>query len=140
MELMVNKYLVLPTIEFNGTPVRNLTEINTLPDIPEKYFTNEYLKLYLMENDRLIESLSFELYESTNYWDLLLKLNGITNTSHLPVNNDIILIRTSESLTRWMKAGAVMKGINLVEQYNEVNRILESGEKIEVSKENPTLS
>ena len=135
MELMTNKYLVLPTIHFNGGVVRNLTEINTLPDIPEKYSTNEYSKLYLMENDRLIESLSFELYENTNYWDILLKLNGVTNVSHLPVNNDIILLRATSSLTRWMKAGAVMKGINLIEQYDDVITILESGAKVEVTEE-----
>jgi len=125
MKLMENKVLVFPTIEFNGVAVRNITEVNTLPDIPSKYLSNDYILLTLLDNDRLIEGISFELYETTMYWDLLLKLNGISNLSQLPVNNDVILIRAKNSLDRWMEAGSVLRGANIPEQYDEVISILE---------------
>jgi hypothetical protein len=132
---MENVYLNLPTIKFNGITLRNLTELNTLPDIPEKYYGNEYVKLYLYEDDRLIENLSYELYDTTKYWDLLLKFNGIINTSLLPVNNDILLKRARKKLDSWIVAGATRRDINIKSQYEEVTTLLDRGELIEVLNE-----
>lgn len=134
MRLMQNKYLRFDPIEFLDTNVRNITDLNILPDIPEKYFGENYKRLYKVENDRLIESISFELYENTDYWDILLALNKITNVSQLPVNYDTVLIRARKELSKWMKTGKLMGTNSLNEQYNEVLDILNRGDKIKLEK------
>jgi len=134
MRLMQNKYLRFDPIGFLDTNVRNITDLNILPDIPEKYFGENYKRLYKVENDRLIESISFELYENTDYWDILLALNKITNVSQLPVNYDTVLIRARKELSKWMKTGKLMGTNSLNEQYNEVLDILNRGDKIKLEK------
>jgi len=134
MHLMQNKYLKFDSIEFLGTNVRNITDLNILPDIPEKYFGENYKRLYKVENDRLIESISFELYENTDYWDILLVLNKITNISQLPVNYDTVLIRARKELSKWMKAGKLIVTNSLTEQYNKVLNILNNGDKVKLEK------
>lgn len=69
MRLMENKYLKFDNIKFLDKNIRNITDLVLLPDIPTKYFGENYERLYRVENDRLIESLSFELYENTDYWE-----------------------------------------------------------------------
>lgn len=134
MRLMENKYLKFDNIEFLGKNIRNITDLVLLPDIPKKYFGENYEKLYRVENDRLIESIAFELYENTDYWDILMALNKITNSSQLPVNYDTILIRTRAELSEWMKAGKLIVTNNLTEQYIEVLDILNEGNKVTLEK------
>jgi hypothetical protein len=134
MKLMENKYLKFGTIMFNGVPVRNITEINILPDIPEKFYSNNYTLVYEVRDNQLIENIAFELYENTDYWDLLMKFNGIRNVAELPVNYDTILLRVRKSLSIWIDAGKLMVSRNLSEQYTEVINILNEGVKITLEK------
>jgi len=134
MKLMENKYLKFGTIMFNGVPVRNITEINILPDIPEKFYSNNYTLVYEVRDNQLIENIAFELYENTDYWDLLMKFNGIRNVAELPVNYDTILLRARKALSIWMDAGKLMVSRNLDEQYTEVINTLNEGVKITLEK------
>ena len=134
MKLMENKYLKFGTIMFNGVPVRKITEINILPDIPERFYSNNYALVYEVRDNQLIENIAFELYENTDYWDLLMKFNGIRNVAELPVNYDTILLRARKSLAIWMDAGKLMVSRNLDKQYTELIDLLNEGIKIVLEK------
>jgi len=134
MRLMQNKYLKFDTIMFNGEPVRNLTEINILPDIPVKFYNDNYALLYEVDDNQLIENIAFELYENTDYWDLLMKFNGIRNVDELPVNYDTLLLRARKSLYKWMQAGKLLLSKNIDNQYTEVVNMLNNKEKITTTK------
>jgi len=110
MELMKNKYLIFDDIEFLDTKVKNITTMNLLPDIPEKYFGNDYLLQIKTQDDSLLEAISFNLYESTDYWDILLVLNGMRSMNELPVNYDIVLNRADRKMSLWKKRGKLLPG------------------------------
>ena len=108
MRLMKNKYLKFDDIIVGDWQVKNVTTLNLLPDIPEKYFTDEYILYKRMEDDRLLEAVSFDLYKDTNYWDILLMLNEMSSMNELPVNYDIILIRVDRKIEEWREKGKLM--------------------------------
>lgn len=124
MELMKNKYLNFETIDAGLGIVENITTLGILPDIPAKYFTEDYYMLKKIEDDRLLEALSWEFYENTNYWDILMILNGMTNMNQLPVNYDIVLIRAEIELDGWVKQGELMYSFlnddQILEKYNQI--------------------
>lgn len=108
MELMKNKYLKFDEIDSGIGIVRNTTVLNLLPDIPAKFFTDDYILLKKIEDDKLIEALSYELYNNTDYWDILLVLNGMTNMNQMPVNYDTILVRVGYKIEKWADRGKLM--------------------------------
>lgn len=134
MNLMENKYLKFDTIEFNGEPVRNITNINILPDIPKKFFGDNYQLLFKVSDNQLIENISFELYNSTSYWDILMKLNNIRNVSSLPVHYDRVLFRAEKSLAKWMDAGRLTESTNLDKQYVDTLDIINNGALVTLNK------
>ena len=103
--------------------VRNITSLNLLPDIPPKFFSPDYTIKRKVHNDELIEQISFDLYQSTDYWDILLVLNGMTSMNQLPVNNDIVIIKAEKKLQEWKDKGALlnipMTSALLLKKYNE---------------------
>jgi hypothetical protein len=112
MALMKNKYLIFENIEFTpGVNVRNTTTLNLLPDIPEKFFSNEYLLTKKIQDDTLLEAISFELYETTDYWDVLMIINDMKSMNELPVNYDIILDRVDIKLYKWKKKGNLLSSV-----------------------------
>jgi len=123
-KLMRNRYLKFESIDFNGREVRNMTTLGLIPDIPSKYFTEEYLHEYKVDDDRLLEAISFELYGSTDYWDILLKLNDMTSMNQLPVNYDIIIHRADYKLQEWKKKGKLLNSVLdekiIEEKYKEI--------------------
>ena len=141
MRLMKNTYLDFDFIEFGSNvtkkpkelkelkelkeakKVRNTTSLNLLPDIPPKFFGPDYTIKRKVHNDELIEQISFDLYQSTDYWDILLVLNGMTSMNQLPVNNDIVIIKAEKKLQEWKDKGALlnipMTSELLLKKYNE---------------------
>ena len=61
------------------------------------YELKPYLELYKMMDDDKLERLSYELYGTTDYWDILLMINERNPLFHLTYNTDI-LINESEYL------------------------------------------
>jgi len=124
MELMNNSYLKFPIIEFNGTNVYNISELNLLPDIPDKYFTTEYILYYKVQDDALLEGISFELYKDTNYWDMLMILNDMRSMNELPVNYDIVITRAEKKLAEWKEKGKLLPGFltdeKVLEKFDEI--------------------
>jgi len=111
MELMKNRYLKFESTNFLGRNVRNTTTLNLLANIPPKFKSAEYTLQVKVENDRLIEAISQDLYKTTFYWDLLLALNDITSMHDLPVNYDIVLSRADIKLASWLKRGKLLSGV-----------------------------
>ena len=109
MELMNNKYFIFDDIKLSdGNTVKNITSLNTLPDIPSKYSGSDYVLSYKVEDNRLLESISFELYESTDYWDILLMLNGMRSMNELPVDYDTVLLRAKSNIDDWIDKGRLL--------------------------------
>jgi len=134
MKLMKNKYLVFENIEFADSLVKNTTTLNILPDIPNKYFGADYIRNMKVQDDTLLEAISFELYESTDYWDILLVLNGMRSMNELPVNHDIVLNRADRELLKWKEKGKLLSiKINdevIKEKYDNILNIeIEKNEK-----------
>ncbi len=109
MELMKNKYLKFEEIESGIGLVRNVTTLNLLVDIPKKYFETDYILYKKLEDDRLLEAVSFDIYSNTNYWDILLVLNGMISLTDLPANYDIVLLRAEKRLEDWLGRGSLMQ-------------------------------
>ena len=110
MKLMKNKYLIFENITFLGGLVKNITTLNLLPSIPSKYFENDYTKTLMINDDTLLEALSFLLYETTDYWDILMVLNNMRSMNELPVNYDIVLNRADRKLQEWKEKGRLLPG------------------------------
>ncbi len=134
MKLMKNSYLNFETIDSGIGIVENTTTLGLLPTIPEKYFTEDYYILKKIEDDRLLEAISYEIYENTNYWDLLMVLNGMTTMNQLPVNYDVILLKAEQELSGWLDRANLMYTYLTDEQKEEkynvlLDKLVEENEK-----------
>jgi hypothetical protein len=144
MKLMNNTYLNFESIEFLNNYVSNVTTLNLLPDIPEKYYGDDYILKIKVSDDELLEAISFKIYETTDYWDLLMVFNDITRMNQLPVNHDIVLTRADNKLQEWKAKGVLLNSIlsdDIIEaKYQEfLEEVTEENEKFRyinyVSKE-----
>jgi hypothetical protein len=124
MELMKNKYLLFENIEFLDKKIKNTTTLNLLPDIPDKYFGNDYSLQIKVIDDTLLEALSFSLYETTDYWDILMILNNMRSMNELPVNYDMVLNRADRKLQEWKEKGRLLPGSFTDEAINEKYAII----------------
>jgi len=130
MDLMQNKYLNFSITDYNGLKIRNSTELNLLPEIPSKYFGVDFILETQIDNNKLLESISWDLYENTDYWDILMKLNGIVNTNELPVDYDNILIRVRNKMNTWINTGKLIYTNNITSQFDELILLLDSNQSI----------
>jgi hypothetical protein len=102
MELMNNSFLNFKDIEFDGVLVKDYTDLSVLPGIPAKYYDSKYLMEYELQDNELIEGVSYNIYGTTNYWDLLIAGNGIKSLSQLPVQYDTVLVRAEERYSTFL--------------------------------------
>lgn len=81
-----------------------LDDYTNLADISEilKEYEEEMLD-YQVSNDERIEVASFNIYESANYWDLLLLINNIRDWRELTVNQDKLDKKLNEVYTEWLE-------------------------------------
>lgn len=81
-----------------------LDDYTNLADISEilKEYKEEMLD-YQVSNDERIEVASFNIYESANYWDLLLLINNIRDWRELPVNQDKLDKKLNEVYSEWLE-------------------------------------
>ena len=69
------------------------------------HILNEYeeeMLEYQVSNDERIEVSSYNIYESPNYWDMLLIINGIDDWTKLPVNQDKLEARKNDVYNEWI--------------------------------------
>ena len=72
------------TINNNTFEIDDYTNILDISEILEQY--KGELFEYQVSNDERIEVISFNIYRSSDYWDLLLLINNIKDFRKLPVN------------------------------------------------------
>lgn len=82
--------------------IMDLTSIIDISTILKKY-EKEVLS-YITKDDEKIEGISYFLYQSTNFYDLLMIMNGMTNPEQLPRNPDIVFKKIEEEYKEWESA------------------------------------
>jgi len=101
--LMRNSFLKFDNILFReGIEVKNITLLPKLRRLSEKFSSENYIKLMRLEDNKLLEAISYELYEDTNYWDLLLLLNNMDSMFSLPVDFDLLHSKGEKELEKWV--------------------------------------
>jgi len=132
MDLMVNKYLNFDNIEFNGKIVKNTSSINRLPKLSDLNIPSSLFYELKLEDNRLLEAVSFDLYESTDYWDILMLINGMTVFNSLPLSYDTVLNKAQDRYNEWLKFIGNNRGYESYEIEQKYNEILkEENEKNE---------
>lgn len=88
------------TIGDNTFEIDDYTNILDISEILEQY--KGELSEYQVSNDERIEVISFNIYRSSDYWDLLLLINEIKDFRKLPVNQDKLEKRLNEIYSEWL--------------------------------------
>lgn len=88
------------TINNNTFEIDDYTNILDISEILEQY--KGELSEYQVSNDERIEVISFNIYRSSDYWDLLLLINDIKDFRKLPVNQDKLEKRLNEIYSEWL--------------------------------------
>ena len=101
MQFMKNKYLVFNNIDVDTNSLENVTELILLPEIPAKFFTEQFILKKEIQDNALLEALAYDIWGSTDYWDILMALNGMTSMFQLPVSHDLVLERANAKLEEW---------------------------------------
>ena len=89
-------------LEINGDifQIDDYTNMIDISSILNEY--EEEMLEYQVSNDERIEVASYNIYESANYWDMLLIINGIDDWRKLPVNQDKLEARKNEVYNEWL--------------------------------------
>jgi len=134
MRLMNNSYLKMDTILTSLGEVVNSTDLILLPKIPEKFLGKDYILYKKIEDDSLLEKISYDIYGTTDFWDILMVLNGITRTNQLPTKYDTIQEYAEYDYQNWLEK--MYKILNIeVDVYKEakyqeiLNDYMEKNEK-----------
>lgn len=61
----------------------------------------DYIQYYIVNNDEKPEAISFDLYENTDYWDLLMLINNRSPLFDLPYNFDVIASAAEDKIARY---------------------------------------
>jgi len=104
-DLMVHKYYIYNNIDWEALSytIKNFTRFDSLTKIPEKYFTNEYALTYKVPDDSRLELIAYQLWGDSNYWDILMILNGMDMFNQLPTNYDAVLDRVEAKLNEFIE-------------------------------------
>ena len=100
----------------NSYKVNNYTNLIDIESIIAKY-KDSIRTTRIDENERL-ERLSFRLYGTMQFWDLILILNGITSYLQLPTSYDKVVERAELINKEWDKE----LGKNKSDEYKERKR------------------
>ena len=100
----------------NSYKVNNYTNLIDIDSIIAKY-KDSIRTTRIDENERL-ERLSFRLYGTMQFWDLILILNGITSYLQLPTSYDKVVERADLIYKEWNKE----LGKNKSDEYKERKR------------------
>lgn len=126
---MDNKRLIFPNIEVPdmGKLLKNVTTLDLFHDIPLKYFSNDYILTKKVDDDSRLELLAQELWNNTNYWDVLMLLNNMKIVECLPVNYDRVLERIYLEFDNYIKHSILMGSpLSEAEKEDKFNEITET--------------
>lgn len=78
----------------------NFTNLIDITPVLDK-FKNDTLT-YIVKDDEKIEGISYNLYKTTDYYDMLMILNGMKRMTELPVNVDMVYQKIQEEYNYWL--------------------------------------
>lgn len=78
----------------------NFTNLIDITPVLDK-FKNDVLT-YIVKDDEKIEGISYNLYKTTDYYDMLMILNGMKRMTELPVNIDVVYKKIQEEYNYWL--------------------------------------
>ena len=80
---------------------RDYTNLVSIREILDKY--KEYIQIYQVLEDERLDTISYKLYGTTDYWDMLVLLNDLKCMTDLPVNYDKVENRARQKHEDWTK-------------------------------------
>ena len=80
---------------------RDYTNLVSIKEILDKY--KEYIQIYQVLEDERLDTISYKLYGTTDYWDMLVLLNDLKCMTDLPVNYDKVENRARQKHEDWTK-------------------------------------
>ena len=87
---------------FNDTyQIRDYTNNISIQSVIDKYKDN--LLVRQINEDERIDLISYKIYGTTDFWDLLMILNNIKKHNELPVNYDKVVKRGNNKNNEWLK-------------------------------------
>lgn len=103
----------------------NIDISHIIKDYPEE------MGVYNVSNDERIEVISYNIHETSNYWDLLLLINDIKDWRHLPVSQDKLEIRKERAYQEWLDHFGSFKSPDKKQEYKAYldNKFFEENEK-----------
>ena len=81
--------------------IRDYTNLVSIQEILDKY--KEYIQIYQVLEDERLDTISYKLYGTTDYWDMLVLLNDLKCMTNLPVNYDKVENRARQKHEDWTK-------------------------------------
>lgn len=81
--------------------IRDYTNLVSIQEILDKY--KEYIQIYQVLEDERLDTISYKLYGTTDYWDMLVLLNDLKCMTDLPVNYDKVENRAKQKHEEWTK-------------------------------------
>lgn len=80
---------------------RDYTNLVSIKEILDKY--KEHIQIYQVLEDERLDTISYKLYGTTDYWDMLVLLNDLKCMTDLPVNYDKVENRAKQKHEEWTK-------------------------------------
>ena len=130
---MKNSYFILPTTNYNSTyTLSDIFSTNKRGILPDAFISdNEDAFYYIIVSDNTtLESISYNEYGRSDYWDLLFKLNQMSSPFDLPKSIDYVIKMVDEELVIWNEKFPNLsdslieeKRNELVNKYTDINEI-----------------
>ena len=71
-------------------------------EIDKKYYTDStYFKYYTVGDNERLENISYELYNTTDRWDIILIINKMNSPLQLPQDNNVVISRAELNYQQW---------------------------------------
>lgn len=102
---------------------------NILQEFADSGILSEYVQMYRISDDDKLERISYDIYGTTDYWDLLLQINDTQPLFGMPHSLDVIIDSANEYWEKYSKDVYFQPPVNSVVMSALVN------DEIEVSKE-----
>ena len=103
---MLQNYIITPSkqtfIQDNSLmSINDYTYQIPINSLLEKYKDN--IKEYEVQDDERIEVISYNIYGTADYWDLIMILNDMKQQTELPVNSDKLEVLQQSLYNEWFR-------------------------------------
>ena len=101
---MYNSYFNLPRTDYENTyNMADIFETNKARILPDAFISDNESAFYykIIPDNTLLEHLSYQEYNRSDYWDLLFKINQMQTPYDLPKSEDYVLNLVQQRLNLW---------------------------------------